>query len=143
MPLATLLESGVPLSSRRVIFAHLRLLDNRRLLDALRRCRASVARSNALLFDYLLRHGAPSTNHRFAMVRSSRTSECRQAFAVAPARASRFAPSRHRCVVRMGPRAAHGGLVPGSPGGGGIKRVLGCCLDVDRSVLWLAANEFG
>ena len=101
------------------------LLDIRRRLDALRRCRVrqeSVARINALLFACLLRHCAPELNQAivFALVCSSRTSDCREAFAVVP-RASRFAPARHRCAGRMVPRAAHRGLVAGSPGGGGIQ----------------------
>ena len=65
------------------------------------------------------RRARPAPSYRFALVRSSRTFDCREAFAVAP-HASRFAPARHRCAGRMAPRAAHRGLVAGSPGGGGI-----------------------
>ena len=65
------------------------------------------------------RRSRPAPSHRFALVHSSRTSDCRKAFAVAP-RASRFAPARRRRAGRMAPRAAHRGLVAGSPGGAGI-----------------------
>jgi hypothetical protein len=46
------------------------LLDIRRRLDALRRCharQASVARSNALLFACLLRHGAPDPHQAIVL----------------------------------------------------------------------------
>jgi hypothetical protein len=123
------------------------LLDIRRRLDALGRCRArqaSVARSNALLFACLLRHGAPDPqpSHRLRLVRLSRTFDCREAFAVAP-RASRFASARHRVLAawHLAPRTVvwwldHGEVVA-------FKRVLRCCLDLDRSVRRLAASKFG
>jgi hypothetical protein len=70
MPLSTLPDSGglAPESPRAPRAAS--LLDIRRRLDALRRCRARqarVARSNALLFAYLLRHGAPDPHQAIVL----------------------------------------------------------------------------
>jgi hypothetical protein len=104
-------------------------------------CAASERSPKQRAFVRLLappRRARPAPSHRFALVRSSRTSDCREAFAVV-ARASRFAPACHRCAGRMAPRAAHRGLVARSA----FKRVLRCCLDLDRSIRRLAASKFG
>ena len=121
------------------------LLDIRRRLDALRRCRArqaSIARSNALLFACLLRHGAPDPYQTIVLrwfVRHARLTATRHSPSPRARRGLRL--SGVLAVSHLAPRTAvwwldHREVVA-------FKRVLRCCLALDRSVRRLAASKFG
>ena len=123
------------------------LLDIRRRLDALRRCRvrqASVARSNALLFACLLRHGAPEPHQAIVLrwfVRHARLTAARHSPLPRARRGLRLRVTGVVAAWHFAPRTVvwlldHREVVA-------FKRVLRCCLDLERSVRRLAASEFG
>jgi len=123
------------------------LLDIRRRLDALRRCRArqaGVARSNALLFACLLRHGAPDPHQAIVLrwfVRHARLTAARHSPLPRARRGLRLRVTGVLAAWHLAPRTVvwlldHREVVT-------FKRVLRCCLDLDRSVRRLVASEFG
>ena len=123
------------------------LLDIRRRLDALRRCRArqaSVARSNALLFACLLRHGAPDPHQAIVLrwfLRHARLTAARHSPLPRARRGLRLHVTGVLAAWHLAPRTVvwwldHREVVA-------FKRVLRCYLDLDRSVRRLAASKFG
>jgi hypothetical protein len=123
------------------------LLNIRRRLDALRRCRARqarVARSNALLFACLLHHGAPEPHQAIVLrwfVRHARLTAARHSPLPRARRGLRLRVTGVLAAWHLAPRTVvwwldHREVVA-------FKRVLRCCLDLDRSVRQLAASEFG
>ena len=123
------------------------LLDIRRRLDALRRCRvrqASVARSNALLFACLLRHGAPDPHQAIVLrwfVRHARLTAARHSPLPRARRGLRLRVTGVLAAWHLAPRTVvwwldHREVVA-------FKRVLRCCLDLNRSVQRLVASKFG
>ena len=122
------------------------LLDIRRRLDTLRRCRVrqeSVARSNALLFACLLRHGAPDAHQAIVLrwfVRHAR---------LTAARHSPLPRARRSLRLRVTGVLAAWHLAPGTVVWWldqrevlAFRRVIRCYLAVNRSVRRFAASEF-
>jgi hypothetical protein len=141
----TRLRSPAPQSPRDPRAAS--LLDIRRRLDALRRCRArqaSVARSNALLFACLLRHGAPAPHQAIVLrwfVRHARLTAARHSPLPRPRRGARLRVTGVLAAWRLAPGTVvwwldHREVVAS-------RRVIRCYLDLGRSIRRLAASKFG
>jgi hypothetical protein len=123
------------------------LLDIRRRLDALFRCRvrqASVARSNALLFACLLRHGAPDPHQAIVLrwfVRHARLTAARHSPLPRTHRGLRLRVTGVLAAWHLAPRTVVWLLEDREVRAS--KRAIRCCLDLDRSVRRLAASKFG
>ena len=122
------------------------LLDIRLRLDALRGCRArqaSVARSNALLFACLLRHGTPDPHQAIILrwfVRHARLTAARHSPLPGTRHGLRLRVTGVLAAWHLAPRTVvwwldHREVVA-------FKRVLRCYLDLDRSVRRLASRRF-
>jgi hypothetical protein len=122
------------------------LLDIRRRLDALRRCRArqaSVARSNALLFACLLRHGAPAPHQAIVLrwfVRHALLTAARHSPLPRARRGLRLRVAGVLAAWHLAPRTVvwwlnHREVLA-------FRRVIRCYLDLNRSVRRLAASKF-
>ena len=123
------------------------LLDIRRQLDALRRCRArqaSIARSNALLFACLLRHGAPDPYQTIVLrwfVRHARLTAARHSPSPRARRGPRLRVAGVLAAWHLAPRTVVWWLDRREVVA--FERVLRCCVDLERSVRRLGTSEFG
>ena len=122
------------------------LLDIRRRLDALRRCRVrqeSVARINALLFACLLRHCAPDPHQAIVLrwfVRHARLTAARHSPLPRARRSLHLRVTGVLAAWHLAPRTVVWWLDQREVLA--FRRVIRCYLAVNRSVRRLAASEF-